>query len=75
VLDKLRRLEREWHEPVAAPRRWARWLMGRSSAWSMAADLEALHRCYRRWKIASQRIDDPRVAELRWQLEREFRGA
>ena len=74
VLEELRRLEREWHEPAAAPARWVRWLMRRSTAWSVDADLQALHRCYHRWKIASRRVDDPQVTHLRQQLDREFRG-
>jgi hypothetical protein len=74
IVDELRRLEREWREPVATPWRWVRRLIGRSPEWSVHTDLEALHRCYRRWKLASQRINDPQVSELRWQLDREFRG-
>ena len=74
VLEDLRRIEINWHRPAAAPTRWLRWLTGRSTAWSAAADLQELHRCYRRWAAAAQRIDDPQVAEARRQLAREFRG-
>jgi hypothetical protein len=74
VLNDLRRLEREWREPVATPVRWVRRLIGRSPEWSVHTDLEALHHCYRRWKLASQRINDLQVSELRRQLDREFRG-